>query len=313
MKSSSSLFPVALMRADTLGSDLLEDTYLLKPNNSPDLTAQIALTRLGCQQQQSRGVPVVLLHGSFSNRGFWLSNAGIGLAAALLSAGYDPWLLEMRGHGDSPINRDYKNNSIEGYAQFDLPAVQAFVKEQTGQSAAWVGHSMGGVTIATSLAGGHLQEEDISTVVLLGSQVTRYPWLLRLPLARLIARLLLLKKSVIKGGQIGPEQEPVGIAKEFARWAGLLNGWKPKKGKTYWHGWRQITTPVLAFGAKKDRGDPATACRKLVEATAGEHAFYLLSQKEGFAKDYGHVDMVVSKEAATDVWPKVITWLDQHK
>ncbi len=313
MKSSSSLFPVALMRADTLGSDLMEDTYLLKPNNSPDLTAQVALTRIGGQQQQDRGTPVILLHGSFSNRGFWLSNSGIGLAAALLEAGYDPWLLEMRGHGDSPVNREYKKNCIEDYAQFDLPSVQAFVHEQTGKSAFWIGHSMGGVTLATSLAAQHLDIAKVAGVVLFGSQVSRYPWLLRLPFFRLAARLLLLKKTVIKGGNIGPEQEPVGVAREFARWAGLFHGWKPKKGKSYWHGWRQVSVPILGFGAKKDRGDPAKCCRKLVDATAGEHAFYLLSKKEGFAKDYGHVDMVVSKEAATDIWPKVITWLDQHK
>jgi hypothetical protein len=47
MKSSSALFPVALMRAEVLSSELTEDTYLLKPNNSPDPSAQIALSRLG--------------------------------------------------------------------------------------------------------------------------------------------------------------------------------------------------------------------------------------------------------------------------
>ena len=78
------------------------------------------------------------------------------------------------------------------------------------------------------------------------------------------------------------------------------------------YNWKAVSLPILAFGAKKDRGDPAKYCKKLVGQTQGEHAFYLLSKKEGFSKDYGHVDMVVSKEAAEEVWPKAIDWLKNH-
>lgn len=315
MKSSSSLFPVALMRAETVGDTLMEDTYLLKPNNSPDPTAQFALTRVGRygeEKEAIRGTPVILIHGSFSNGGFWLSNNGVGFASALVEAGFDPWLLEMRGHGDSPINQQYKQNCVEVYSKYDLPAAQEFIQEQTNQKAYWVGHSLGGVTIATAIAGAHLDQAKIRGLVLFGSQVSRYPILLRLPIFRMVARLLLLKKRIIDGSKIGPEQEPVGIAREFARWAGLFHGWKPKKGKSYWHAWREVSLPMLAFGAKKDRGDPAKYCKKLIEQTQGDHAFYMLSKKESFSKDYGHVDMVVSKEAAEEVWPKAINWMNSH-
>ena len=81
MQSSSALFPVALHSAELRG-DLAEDVYLLKPGNSPDSSVTLALTRVGLAGQQAcRGEPVVLLHGSFSNRRFWLSPRGIGLAA----------------------------------------------------------------------------------------------------------------------------------------------------------------------------------------------------------------------------------------
>lgn len=315
MKSSSSLFPVALMRAETVGDNLMEDTYLLKPNNSPDPSAQIALTRVGRAQlapSGDRGVPVVLLHGSFSNSGFWLSSSGKGFASELVDAGFDPWLLEMRGHGDAPVNQQYKNNCVEVYGQYDLPAAQSFIQEQTNQNAYWIGHSLGGVTIATSLASGALDKNLIRGVVFFGTQVSRYPILLRMPFIRLAARLLLLRKKMIDGRKIGPEQEPVGIAREFVRWAGLFHGWKPKKGKSYWHDWRALSLPILGFGAKKDRGDPAKSCKKLVEATQGDKSFLLLSKKEGFLKDYGHVDMIISKEAAQEVWPKAISWLKSH-
>jgi hypothetical protein len=87
MQSSSNLFPVALISAERRG-DLSEDVYRLKPANSPDGTVELAVTRLGLADvAQSRGMPVVLLHGSFSNRRFWYSPKGIGLGAFLARAG----------------------------------------------------------------------------------------------------------------------------------------------------------------------------------------------------------------------------------
>ncbi len=115
MKSSSSLFPVSLLRADLVAESYIEDTYLLKPNNSSDNSVQIAVTRLGFQGEEdraSKGVPVVLLHGSFSNRGFWFSGGGKGFAKSLLEAGFDPWMVEARGHGDSPVNDNYRDNNL---------------------------------------------------------------------------------------------------------------------------------------------------------------------------------------------------------
>ncbi len=73
MQSSSNLFPVALISAERRG-DLSEDVYRLKPGNSPDWSVEIAVTRLGMADDTApRGVPVILLHGSFSNRRFWFS------------------------------------------------------------------------------------------------------------------------------------------------------------------------------------------------------------------------------------------------
>jgi hypothetical protein len=73
MQSSSILFPVALLSAERRG-DLSEDVYRIKAGNGPDPSVELALTRLGLADQgQPQGVPVILLHGSFSNRRFWYS------------------------------------------------------------------------------------------------------------------------------------------------------------------------------------------------------------------------------------------------
>ncbi len=71
-----------------------------------------------------------------------------------------------------------------------------------------------------------------------------------------------------------------------------------------------MNLPSLGFAAKKDRGDPVKACRKLLNAIPGESQFYLLSKQQGFLQDYNHVNMVVSKAAEQDVWPKAIDWMN---
>ncbi|MBT13686.1 MAG: hypothetical protein CMI02_16825 [Oceanospirillaceae bacterium] len=148
MKSSSQLFPVSLLRADSFAG-LTEDVYLVKHNRDPDLSVQVAVSHLGRNNQTPGGPPVILLHGSFTNRGFWLSHKGEGLARHLLDQGFDVWMMEMRGHGMSPRNQDYANNTLERYALYDLPAVSEFVAEKTSAAPVWAGHSLGGVTIAS--------------------------------------------------------------------------------------------------------------------------------------------------------------------
>ncbi|HBO0578816.1 TPA: alpha/beta hydrolase, partial [Pseudomonas aeruginosa] len=83
MQRSSRLFPVALVSAE-LRADLTEDIYRLKPGNSPDASVELVVTRLGQQAAgERRGPPVILLHGSFSNRRFWYSPRALGLGPYL--------------------------------------------------------------------------------------------------------------------------------------------------------------------------------------------------------------------------------------
>lgn len=311
MKSSSNLFPVSLIRAELIAEEFIEDTYLLKPNNCPDRSVQIAITRLGFYKDESKekGKPVVLVHGSFTNRSFWFSPKGKGLARALLEAGLDPWMLELRGHGDSPENIKYNDNSIDDYAAYDIPAVVDFIQEQTVQKPVWIGHSMGGVVISTALAQGGINSNNSDAIVMLGSQVSRFPILLRLPLLRALARMILIIRKPLIKSSLGPEHEPLGIAKEFIRWAGLFHGWRSAKGQKYWLELRKIQMPVLAFGAKKDKGDPFKYCNKLALGIDDNATCIELSKQKGFKRDYNHTDMIISEDAKSEVWPKIINWI----
>jgi pimeloyl-ACP methyl ester carboxylesterase len=315
MKSSSELFPVTLLRADILGG-LSEDIYLVKHNRDPDQSVQVALSRLGKadQETEKRGAPVVLVHGSFTNRGFWLSQKGRGLASYLVEQGMDVWMMEHRGHGQSPRNDDYENNTAERYARYDVPAIHEFIQEQTGKSPAWLGHSLGGTVIATAVA---LQAfaTPPPAFVMMGTQVVRPNLSLQIPLAGQIARGVVRFKKELDGRQmkIGPENEPAGIINEYLARHSLFGRWKsPSTGELLLPLWKQANVPMLGISAVADTTDPAKYCQRFYRMYGGPKEELLLGKSSGFSKDFAHVDMVVSPEAEVEVWPKISQWLSAY-
>jgi len=311
MHSSSKLFPVALLSAERRG-DLSEDVYRIKAANSPDASVELAVTRLGmADDARAPGIPVILLHGSFSNRRFWFSPRGIGLGAYLVRAGFDVWVPEMRGHGLSPRNVDYRRNQVADYARYDLPVIGAFVHEQTGQVPHWLGHSLGGTVLAAALGGHYLDTAQVASVALFGSQVSRRYWPLKIPPVEWAGRLLLKRFAHVSGRRLrrGPEDEPIGVALEALRWHGLFGGFRDKD-KDWWAGLADVRVPLLAVAAEGDRQDPPWACRALFDQFGGDDKHFLsLGREQGHSDDYGHVEMLVSKPAQTEVWPMVAQWL----
>jgi pimeloyl-ACP methyl ester carboxylesterase len=317
MKSSSEFFPVSLFKADII-DDLTDDVYLIKHGRDADPSVQIALTHIGIYGQSSQGKqPIVLVHGSFTNRRFWISAQGVGLARYLVEAGFDVWLMEMRGHGLSPRNLDYKDNSLEHYAVSDVPAINEFVIEKTGLKPVWLGHSLGGVLIATAVAAETLPEHQIAAIALLGTQVVRRRWFLQIPLITSMGKLWFTLKPELDGRKlkIGPENEPAGIAKEYLRWLGLLGRWRFNEGKaSLLAKWQNMDVPMLAMAGKNDQSDPVEYCERFYDLCGSNNkVFKLLSKDEGFSRDFGHVDMIVSKAAAKEVWPELLNWLVEIK
>jgi poly(3-hydroxyalkanoate) synthetase len=84
--------------------------------------------------------------------------------------------------------------------------------------------------------------------------------------------------------------------------------------KDWWAGLAEVQVPVLAVSAAGDHQDPTWACRKLFEQFGGEHKqFICLGREQGFSDNFGHVEMLVSKSAQTEVWPLVERWLKDQQ
>ncbi|TDP73868.1 alpha/beta fold hydrolase [Bradymonas sediminis] len=88
---------------------------------------------------------VMLLHGLAANhRGFHFR--GRSLAEWLTRRGFDVWLPELRGHGDSQFHGVGWRYS--DYLRYDLPAIIATIQQHaSSEKIHWIGHSMGGMLL----------------------------------------------------------------------------------------------------------------------------------------------------------------------
>jgi len=244
VKSSSRYFPARLMSAE-VQQGLAEDVYLIKPNNSPDKSVELSLTHLSLLKEEgvetSLGPTLVLVHGSYQNRRLWWAESGDCLAKALVNHGVDVWLLEFRGHGLSPINQCYDQNTLEDYTRYDLPAVERFVSEQSGQVVNWLGYGTGAGALLASVALKAFYGSSEGMVIGAGVPFFRAKWS-RIPG---VSSLLAAGKAKMDL-QNGPEPEPVsflqGLVKE-SQWFACrgeslgLDLWRELSGldrRIYW-------------------------------------------------------------------------------
>ena len=229
MKSSSELFPVTLFKAD-FWEDYSEDVYLLKPNNSPDKTVEFAVTRLShpdfCRHGSRRGAPVILLHGLYENRMTWMYEQHE-MLCELLNAGADVWIMEMRGHGLSKQNRDFRQNHWRNYAQYDLPAMQKFIAEQNPLQQTWLARDQGATSLLLALEYGLLDKADGNRffVTRLGEVLRRY-----FPGTALGKSLFSRRTQFSRVGKHEFESRPA--IKQIWRQQSWLSGLKSLDGKT---------------------------------------------------------------------------------
>ena len=127
--------------------------------------------RIALKRKHGEGCPVIFVHGLAVNADLWdippIDAPGLrfrSLPAVLQKAGYDVWLMNLRGHGSPPTHseppagqRDY---CVDHFVLFDLPAVVDHVRRVTGRRPFVIGNSMGAMTTAGWLEGTRLLGED---------------------------------------------------------------------------------------------------------------------------------------------------------
>lgn len=196
----------------------------------------------------------------------------------------------------------------------DLAAVEALLEEELGVAAAWVGHSYGGLYIIGALANHWLRSGQVSAVAVFGTQFRDGQRFLRFRPLTWFFRTLVKTLGYFPARRLGmgPEDEPPGVMTEALYWKST-GRWEGEEGLRYEEGLHALCVPVLAYAGAADTTDPASGCREFYEALGSPcKEFRLLGKEAGFSRDYGHVDMLVSKQAQQEVWPDLAKWLERQ-
>lgn len=301
---------------------------------------RLAIHRVPPQGGPSRHPPVLLLHGLGANRAGYLMPQR-SFAHHLASRGFDCYVAEMRGAGDSDVPDAPWD--LDDYLEQDLPAILRGIREISGhQDVLWVGHSMGGVLLCCYAV--RHRDHRIARGVAVGSaldyRVGKSGFAGMFRLRRLIEKLPAIPFgpfSHVVSPLLGRVSNPIetfnfwspNVEPEIIRaWYGHGFEWIPtsllsslattfeesglrsRDGTVrYLDCVERVRFPLLLLAGSCDVQCPIEA----VEWTAqkvGPHARAVaFGRAFGQAEDYGHCDLLVGRRAPEEVWPQVEAFL----
>lgn len=246
-------------------------------------------------------------------------------------------------YSDFPYDWEFEEHLRE-----DVPAVIAFVLDRTGAPKVhWVGHSMGGMLILAHVSG--KPDAAVASAVTIGSPVDfsnmrrrttdflltirpLYDWLPISPLpflGRFLTPIAHLVPNTFLGLFYPPNMSPENTRKTVALASQLVTSnhiWltfgryietgvlAPKHGKPYLDGLSKAKAAILFIGGSRDGMAPhATSAEVCSKSNPGGERSCLVAGKDlGFASDYGHMDLMLGKGAEKEIFPRILTWLEEH-
>ena len=268
---------------------------------------KLALHRFSGEARQE--CPILLTHGTFSN-----GQVCAKLAEYLAEHGFDCWVLELRGHGQS--ERGNVNADFERLAVFDVQAGFQGVLQATGKEHLFLlAHSGGGLVFLMHLARNPEARKRVRGLVTLGSQATEAAATLR---GKVSATRIMLINNLAGPARrrllgLGPEDEFQGIVNQWFRW-NWRRRWLGNDGFDYLEAAKSIAIPTLCFAGAGDRYiAPVPGCRRIYEALGGsDKQFVVCGKASGFSEDYDHARIIASRPAREEIWPRILDWLLQR-
>lgn len=322
---------------------------------APELTrvrtpdgASLALYRYRARADAPRREPVLLVSGFGLNGRALDFDEASSWTRMLADAGFEAWLLELRGSGRSSFAR-WRDGAFDDYLVDAGAAVEHVLRASGAERLHWVGYSLGGMLLYAWLtssahapgAGGIRSAAAVEAPVdVAGLHVGALSRLLvaalgRAPVLRLIpyrraARLLLpvlprfcTRPLVTRWMNLENldqrtlpallrdviDNVPVALAAQLLQWIDA-GRWTRRDGSgDYLAGLARVRTPVLVVtGSGEFAGRAAAALRRLPADARGVSC----TRAAGCAADYGHADLLFGRAAPAEVFPHVRDWLERH-
>jgi pimeloyl-ACP methyl ester carboxylesterase len=308
---------------------------------------RIAVLRYKAAVDALRREPVLLVHGLAANRYNFDLVDDRSLARDLARQGFDVWLVELRGRGWSTRPRLFSGVrydwSFDEYAERDLPAAASTILAATGaRRLHLVGISTGALACYAWLCDPHRTAEVASLVSLAGPTTfrraskalsgslirllrsLRHRWLMRV-LAPVSGYLHISPLQIIYNpenteGAI-QRRAMVNLIANFSRNELLqYSDWISNdvfrsidQRRDYRSELSRLTTPTLFLAGARDGLAPPDAVKEAHDAVgASDKQFQICSRAQGMKVNYGHFDLLLGKDAPTEIYPLISRWLIAH-
>lgn len=275
--------------------------------------------------READGVPVLLLHGAIENGHIFYSESGKGLAPFLARNGYDVYVADLRGRGESApkIARGTTHGQLESICE-DIPAYAELIRSRRGDVPQfWMAHSWGGVLMLSTLARFEKYRGLVRALAFFGAKrsihVSGREKFLKIDLFwNFFARLIAWFWGYLPAREwgLGADNESRLSLSESVAWVKSGPWVDPRDGFNYGTEIKKAGLPPMLFlaGAKDDAlGHPEDVRDLIAECGTQEVEFWLLSKLRGNRHDYGHIDMLTHPDAVADHFSDLLLWMSALK
>lgn len=312
---------------------------------------RIALFRYAAEGEK-HPTPVLACHGLGANRFNFDLGEERSLARYLQRRGYEVWVLELRGRGESRRAKkgghDYFHPYVvDDYVRRDASAAIAHVKKKTGaERIHWIGHSMGGLILLALLESQEANHIASGTAV---ASPGRFAPFRKTPLFYFFFRSLrylprvhqaflaagfaplwvLLPHSLVRL-VLNPRNTESLIVKralchlvsDMSRGEVLQFSDCIRHGEfrtydgtfSYEANLGTVQKPLLLMAGTADFLCSPKSMQGIHDRVSSEKKrLVVLGKSGGQQEDYGHGDLLVGRHCEEEVYPKIIEWLEENE
>lgn len=263
---------------------------------------------------------ILLVHGYFEDGKIFYSNSGKGFAPFLVKHGYDVYVCDLLGKGESSpkVNKDLHHSQFEIITR-DIPAYINKAKAVSGQDEINLGgHSWGGVVVLAYMA--RSKDQSIKSIVTFGSKRRIARKNLRKLISINIGWTWYGNRLVEKHGFLPAKQMKMGNTDEPKIYYQQADVWvrqkvwiDPEDGFDYHNNFEFEMPPILFITGKGDKilGHPKDVKLLADETGAKVVTYKVIGKTTGHLHDYDHINLLTHKDAPKDHFNFVLDFLEK--
>jgi len=269
--------------------------------------------------QKSGGTPIFMLHGAIENGLIFYTKKGKGLACYLAEQGFDVYVADLRGRGESKpkIDADAVHGQFEAITQ-DIPCFLNYITETTKKKVHLIAHSWGGVLLASTLArmpqlaGTILSKTCFGTKRMVTVKSLEKLFKVNIVWNNLAGKLAKRKGFLdAKKHKIGSDNETKQSLADSVAWVKKSDWHDLKDGFDYFKAAKSVDWPPTwhLTGCKDKVLGHAIDVNVFIGESNPQAKFTLLSKSSGNKENYDHINILTHRSAVNDHFPLLVKWL----